>query len=258
MEYDKGLVLSGGGARCIAHLGMIAALRELGLTFDIVSGTSGGAIVGAFLAAGYEEKEVVKIAMESKLTQYFRPAFSWKGFIRLDKVKEVFARYLPEKFEDLESPLIISTTNFSKGEPDYFSSGPLYDILIASSSIPLLFEPVEINGDQHVDGGVVNNFPVLALKDRCRHLTGMHCNPIDNSFTADQANPKTIVERSFLMAINVNSSHMIDYLDLYLEPPALKPYKVFDIKKGEEIYNIGYDYVKANEKSLHQKITHVM
>lgn len=253
-KYDLGFVLSGGGARAIAHLGMIKALREMGVEASIYSGASGGAIAGAFMCAGYEEEETLSHIIESKMLSYFRPAMSWRGFLKLEKVVEILEKFLPATFEELTVPLKITTTNFTRGESEVFSSGPLHMPIIASSSIPVIFEPVKIGDSFHVDGGVMSNLPVQPIAEECNRLIGMHCNPISNEFDVEKGTVKAIMERSLLMAININSRAMKEFIDLYLEPPKLDQYKVFDVKKGKEIFDVGYSYAKTNQQSIENQL----
>lgn len=84
-----GLVLSGGGARGIAHLGVIKALQEMGIGFDQIAGTSAGAIVGALLAEGYSPDESLKVIESSSFVRHLRPAWNRMGLLRLDMVVDL-------------------------------------------------------------------------------------------------------------------------------------------------------------------------
>ena len=90
-----GLALSGGGARGIAHLGVIKALNEAGIKPDIIAGTSAGALVGALYCAGNSPDECLKIIQKTKVLSIFRPSFSWQGLLSIDKLGHILENYLP-------------------------------------------------------------------------------------------------------------------------------------------------------------------
>jgi NTE family protein len=110
-----GLVLSGGGIRGIAHLGVLQALSEAGIKFNKISGTSAGSIVGALFAQGIEPAEILKVFMQTRLYNYIRPAFNAKGLMSLDKIRTLLLEYIPHNsFEGLKTPLIITATNYNE------------------------------------------------------------------------------------------------------------------------------------------------
>ena len=95
-----GLALSGGGARGIAHLGALEAFDELGVDFDEISGTSFGAIAGAFYASGIKPSEVLQLVTKTKLILFVRPAISKTGLLKVEKLNGLFSKHLPmDQFE---------------------------------------------------------------------------------------------------------------------------------------------------------------
>ena len=163
-----GLVLSGGGIRGIAHLGVLQALSEAGIKFNKISGTSAGSIVGALFAQGIEPAEILKVFMQTRLYNYIRPAFNAKGLMSLDKIRTLLLEYIPHNsFEGLKTPLIITATNYNECKVRYFSSGELINPILASSAIPVFFKPIKIDGKIYIDGGILNNFPVEPLRLDC-------------------------------------------------------------------------------------------
>jgi NTE family protein len=236
-----GLALSGGGARGFAHLGVAQALYEQGIKPQVYSGTSAGAIVGAFLAAGYLPKRTMEIISEINFLKYFRPAISWKGFVKLEKMTGLLLEYFPENnFESLQFPLTIAATNYTKGQVAFFNKGELITPLLASTSIPVIFDPITIQDDLHIDGGVMCNLPAQKIKNDVDFLIGINCNPISKS--ANSSSMKDMLERTMLMAINCNTTEQKPFCDLFLEPQKLDQYKVFALSKAKEIYEIGYEY----------------
>ncbi len=188
-----GLVLSGGGAKGIAHVGVLKVLEEAGIRVDYIAGTSMGSIVGALYAIGYNAGTLERIAlkmdwgdiladevshrtmsMQEKLADG-RYAFSFPirkggvslptGFIPGQKLmKELCRLTLPahnvRDFRNLTIPFICIATDMETGKPMVFDRGYLPDVLRASMAIPSIFTPVEIEGRLYVDGGIVQNFPV--------------------------------------------------------------------------------------------------
>jgi NTE family protein len=240
-----GLALSGGGARGFAHLGVLKALEEIGITISEVSGTSAGAIAGAFYCYGYKPDEILSIVSATGFLKSVRPAWSWSGLLSLDGFKEVMLKYMPENsFENLKIPLTVAATEIRLGKVTYFDSGELISRVIASSSIPALFDPMNLDGHVFVDGGIIDNLPARPLVGKSDFIIGSHCNPVEQRF--DIKNAKEVTERSLLIAINANSSLSKTHCNVIIEPPELGKFTTFDLSRGKEIFEIGYNYVKNN------------
>lgn len=240
-----GLALSGGGAKGFAHLGIIKALEEMEITISEISGTSAGSIVGAFYCYGHKPDQILEIISSTGFLKSVRPAWSWSGLLSMDGFKEVLFKYLPDNsFEKLKTPLTIAATEIRQGRVTYFNTGELIPRIIASSSIPALFNPVTLDGNVYVDGGILDNLPVRPLVGMCDFIIGSHCNPVEQRF--DIKSVREITQRSLLMAINVNSSHSKGHCNVVIEPPELGKFSTFDLSKGKEIFDIGYKFVKNN------------
>lgn len=156
-----GLVLSGGGARGFAHIGVLHVLEERGVRVDALAGTSMGAILGALYAAGYTAAEIYELA----------DGLGWRdvidvslqaGLMKGDKLHSFLASHLPERFDQLRLPFAVTTTDMETGEEQVVMDGPLVDAVRASSSFPGAFDPVVLDGRTLADGGIVNNLPVAA------------------------------------------------------------------------------------------------
>lgn len=238
-----GLALSGGGVRGIAHLGAIKAMEERGFSFSHVSGASAGSIIGAFYCTGYSPEEILKILEKTSLYKIVRPAISWRGLLKLDKVISEFRSYFREdSFESLDIPLHISATDITHGTIKYFHEGSLMQAMLASSSIPVVFDPVKIEETYYIDGGILNNLPVEPVKETCEKVIGIHTNSagVHNG----PINMKLLMERSLLLAIKCNVDMRKGMCDLFIEPDGLGKYGVFDIKKAREIFELGYGFTK--------------
>jgi NTE family protein len=156
-----GLVLSGGGARGFAHIGVLQVLEERGIRVDALAGTSMGAILGALYAAGHGADEIYELT----------DALGWRdvidvslqaGLMKGDKLRSFLAAHLPERFDQLRMPLAVTTTDMETGEEHVLTDGPLVEAVRASSSFPGAFDPVALDGRTLADGGIVNNLPVAA------------------------------------------------------------------------------------------------
>ena len=240
-----GLVLSGGGARGIAHLGVIKALEEFGLSFSAISGTSSGSIVGALYAYGYSPQQILDIISKVSVFKSVRPAWTWMGLLSMDGLREVLFRHMPENnFSSLKLPMTIAATDIRKGTIEYFNDGELIPCIMASCCVPAIFPPVSINGHTYVDGGVLDNLPAKPIRQNCDFIIGSHCNPIGKDF--DVRNLKVIIERSLLMAINSNTIISKELCDVLIEPTGLDKVSGFEIGKAQDIFELGYEFTKAN------------
>ena len=247
-DQKTGLVLSGGGARGICHLGVIKALEELGIRIDYLAGTSAGAITGALYSYGYKPEEAVKIISSTSFARSLRLAWRWTGLLSLDGLREIFIRFIPENsFEVLKIPMVVAATEIRKGRIEYFTQGELIPAILASCCVPAVFNPVELNGGLYVDGGVLDNLPVKAIQDKCQFIIGSHCNFIRSD--VDLKNFRTVIERTLLMAINGNTTVSKSLCHVLIEPPDVGKFSGFDLSKAQEMYDIGYRYTMENFKA---------
>lgn len=181
-----GIAFGAGGARGIAHLLMIEALDELGVKPSIIAGSSIGAVVGAFYAAGFSGKEMREILDQLinpksdsvfdfllksdivKMFTMFDPQFIKSGFIKGEKFQSYMKSHLKvSRFEELKIPLKIVATDYWKKEPVVFEKGDLIQPIKASYSLPGLFTPVKIKNRILIDGGAVNPLPFDLIMDKC-------------------------------------------------------------------------------------------
>lgn len=235
-----GIVLSGGGIRAIAHLGVLQALSDAGIKFDMISGTSAGSIVGALFAQGIEPYEILQIFLKTRLSKFLRPVFGTTGLLSMDHAHSLFMQYLPhDSFSGLQIPLTITATDFSAGKLVYFSSGKLIQSILASSSIPGIFKPIIIDGKMFVDGGVLNNFPIEPLRPYCDFIIGSSCNHLPE--VERIVNFRKLIERAAIMSINADMEMKCQYCDVLIEPEGMGATSVFEVKKAEEIYWLSYE-----------------
>lgn len=239
-----GLVLSGGGARGLSHLGVLKALLEAGITPSMISGVSSGAIIGTFFASGVMPEYLLEIIIKSNLFRYVRPAWSKFGFLSIERFLPLYEQYLPVKtFEELQIPMIISATELKEAKTIFFSEGDIVKPILASSCMPVLFVPMHIEDKRFVDGGIINNLPVEPLLGRCDVIIGAHANPTNKKFRV--AGIRSMIERTFHLAIATNVKERIHHCDIFIEAPELARFTIFDMKNAKEIFQIGYKHAKA-------------
>jgi NTE family protein len=239
-RFKTGLVLSGGGARGFAHLGVIKALNEAGIYPEVISGTSAGAIVGVLYADGYSPDDIMKMLNASTPFHYMRFTMPRMGLLQISGIVRILKENLRAKtFEELKLPMFVSATNLNTGQIEYFSSGELLQPVIASASIPVLFKPVVINDHFYVDGGVLDNLPVKPVEDICDFVIGSFVNP--TGFEENITSLLHVAERTFLLNVSKEVLEKSKCFDLFVDPPELRNYKILDPEKAEEVFMIGYD-----------------
>jgi len=239
-----GLALSGGGARGIAHLGVIKALQEMGIGFDQISGTSAGAIAGALTAAGYSPDESLKLIESSSFVKHLRPAWNRMGLLRIDTAVELYRKYIPhDSFEELQIPLHVVAVDLIAGEQVIFDEGELIRPVLASCCLPGIFEPMLINKRQYIDGGVLNNLPLEVIEHKVDLLIGSHCNPF--GLAKPIRSMRGVIERSLILAVQSKTRDKFGRCPIFIEPDALGAYSPTDLSKARELFRIGYQYTRA-------------
>ncbi len=245
-----GLVLSGGGYRGFAHLGALKALDEQGIKAHYVSGTSAGAIVGAFYAAGYSWSAILEFFKTTDVYSLRRFALGKPGMFDSDKYYQVFKDYFPDdSFEALKTPLFIAATDLIENKTRYFHKGPLIKPLLASAAFPGVFSPVEIQGHLLCDGGVTNNFPVEPLLIHCEHIIGVYVNPLKKIDPKDLKTSAGVAERAFYILRARDSGLKFKDCQILIAPKGLDHYSVLSNKNGDEIFQIGYEEAKKQLNS---------
>lgn len=161
-----GLALGSGGARGLAHIGILKVLEEHNIRADYIAGSSIGALVGSLYSSGHSPSQMEKFVSLFPQKYWVDYTVPKMGFVSGDKLKEIVRLLTKDKnIEDLSIPLHIVATHLQKGERKVFSEGPICEAVRASCSIPGIFVPAEIEGDYYVDGGVIDRVPVSVVKD---------------------------------------------------------------------------------------------
>jgi len=246
-----GLVLSGGGYRGIAHIGVIKLLEELEIPITHVAGTSAGAVIGAFYAAGYSADQILDFLIRTNIFSWRNYAFRKAGVLDPMKFYSAFLEYFPHnRFEQLEKELFISKTNLETGHNEVVHKGELITNLLASAALPLMFAPVEIDGTLYADGGIINNFPSANLQDHCTTLIGVYVNPLASVPKNKLTSSLAILERALHIGVVQKSMSQFDLCEVMIVPEALNNYSLLDRIHKKEIFEIGYQAAAAHKEEL--------
>jgi NTE family protein len=172
--HAVGVVMAGGGARAFTHIGVIKALRSSGVPVDQVGGTSMGAIVAAGVASRWSDDDLAKRFRESfvnsnPLSDYTLPLISLFAGRRVTRLLR--AAFGEKDIQDLILPFYCVTANLTTSNADVHTVGKLWRWLRASVAIPGVIPPFNEAGEVHVDGGVIDNFPVRPMRRLGRGLT---------------------------------------------------------------------------------------
>jgi NTE family protein len=259
-----GLVLSGGGARAYAHIGVIKALREASCPIDFVGGASMGAIIGAGVACGWDDAEIDqrirKAFVESNpLSDYMLPVVSLVKGHKVDaRLKEHFG---DRRIEELDLPYFAVSTNLTQGTYQVHTQGLLRDALRATISLPGILPPVVSDKQVLVDGAVLNNFPVDVMRDIHRgRIIGVDVAQAPEALSAEEfinppgffgwtarhgfKNPPPIANllmRAATVSINPNAHRGLTDI---LIAPELKGIELRDWRDYEHAVAAGYEAMK--------------
>lgn len=160
-----GLALGGGAAKGAAHIGVLKALQQHKVELHAIAGTSVGAIIAAFYAFGKSIDEIYAIAEEMSLSHISGFTLKKKGFSTTERLENLIIEQLGDvNIEQATIPLAIVASNIRSGKKQVFTHGNLAKAVAASAAVPGLFIPVEIDGEEYVDGGLLENVPVSPLK----------------------------------------------------------------------------------------------
>jgi len=236
-----GVVLSGGGIRGIAHIGFLKALEDMNIEIHNLSGASSGSIIAALACAGYSANEILSIAKKHQIFSLIKPKWPNLGLTALDKIPELLKQYIPEdSFESLEKPLAVSISGMTTGRYLIKDAGPLFKVIQASCSIPILFKPVEIEGELFVDGGLMNNLPSQKYRDQSDVMLGVNLVP-GAEISKEKINGLLqIAIRTFELAISNNAKEGESLCDLIIQPSREDVQPILYTKNIERVFEHGY------------------
>lgn len=247
-KYNIGLALSGGSVKGFAHLGVLQYLDEVNIKPDVIAGTSAGSLMAALYADGYKPEEILHLFDDRGFTSMTSLKPMGGGVFDTSKFTKFLKAHLRHKrIEDLPIPLRIVATDLDKGCQHIFTEGPLAECITASCSIPVLFNPILIDGTTYVDGGLFRNFPVSVLKEDCRVTIGVHLNP-SQSETYEKS-ITSVAQRSWQLIFRQNAHIDRTLCDILIEPEEVVQYSMFDLTSARDIMNIGYRLAQESFQS---------
>ncbi len=240
MQHRIGVVLSGGGMRGVAHVGVLQALQDHGVRPECIAGTSAGALVGALYGAGHSADEMIDFFERTNPRRLSRLTLRKPGLVDIDKYRGLFSEYFPDdSFESLNIKLFVTATDMLAARLEIFTHGPLIPALLASSAVPIVFTPLRFEGRLYSDGGVLNNFPIEPLQVLCDAIVGVYASPLRSPEQAELKSTLAVSQRAFEVAMFLNSRPKFRECDMLLSPPELAGFGIF-AKKTRELYEIGY------------------
>ena len=266
-----GLVLSGGGAKGFAHIGALKVIDSLGIKVDYIAGTSMGAIIGSLYASGYSGRELDSIfktidfdeLINDNFTRESKSLFERNNSERyavslpFDKFKLslpsgisrgqnvynlLYKLMLPvnhiTNFEELPIPFFCITTNIETGESVLLDSGNLAEAVAASGAFPSLFQPVIIDDNLYIDGGVTNNYPIQELKAKGVDIVigvDVQDGLRDREFL--KSAPEILMQINNYRTIN-DMKVKRNFTDIYIKPD-ITDYSVISFDRGSDIIKSG-------------------
>lgn len=232
-----GVALAGGFARGIAHIGVLRQLLKAGIPIDCVAGTSVGALIGAGFCSGVSTEVMQEIGQNTTFADFGRWTPSWLGLATNQRLEKYLARMTPATtFEELKTPLAISTTDVNAGMTIYYSSGPIAPALRASCAYPGLFVPIQYDGRTLVDGFLTSPVPVegaLLLGADVVIAVYLESGGIENPRTAVD-----IISRSFNIIQGHSEFTWRQQADVVIEPD-VKTFAWDDFTKTPELIAAG-------------------
>lgn len=235
-----GLVLSGGGAKAVCHIGALRAFEEVGIKFDYISGTSAGSLLGCAMAAGKTSYELeqfastvsVKDIRTSKIT--IMPSKT-NGIEKI--VNELIGDGI--EFSQLKTKFYAVSVCLNTGEQKAFSSGSVAKAVCASCCAPGFFVPVEIDGKNYVDGGILNNLPTNVLRDNfCDVIIAVDLSA-NNKIGTDSNKIFDTLLASYKIMSTYNAKQSRQFADVVIMPDMSK-YKATKIDDAKAMIDEGY------------------
>lgn len=244
-EARFGLVLGGGGVRCLTHLGVAEELLAAGHAPQLIASSSTGSLIGLLLAARIPPGRVREaLFRRDQRLAWLRPSWRRGGLASPGAILKLLDRFsLPERLEELPIPLHIVVTDLEEGRQLLLSQGPCREAVLASSALPGIYPPVMIQGRLCGDGGIINNVPA----DVCRELVGPRGVVLTSSLEMNPAMPEAllrhvpqVVYRSiYLPLLNQRIRTQTLHSDLLLQPFSDQPLSFSRWREIVRFYSLG-------------------
>ncbi|MEJ5308042.1 MAG: patatin-like phospholipase family protein [candidate division WOR-3 bacterium] len=289
-QEKVGLVLGGGAARGLAHIGVLKVIEEYNIPIDYIAGTSMGSIIGGLWASGYTASEIESIFLSENIKNWlnettiknYQPVYlylnSYPTFLTTElkdgKLKipegtvddkiinlELFSFFsdvdyaIKSDFRKMYKPFLCTASDLKSEKPKVFTSGKLEKSIRASMAIPLVFKPVIFDSISYFDGGMFENIPLKSLKDTFNPDVIISVDVSSDGKNLDEKNP-SIIDITFSIVDLLTRNYPVDTLEKYsihIRPDVGK-YRGYEFIKSEEIIKKGYDKAKEIVPQIKEKI----
>jgi NTE family protein len=250
-----GIALGGGGALGMAHIGVLAALTENGIPIDCIAGTSAGALVATGYAFGMTTEAMKAVAAKLNWPHISSFPNSLLGFASNHSVEVDVEKYIGKKgIEQANIPLAIVVTDIEDGERVVLRRGRAALAVRASTCIPGMFVPVEINGRKFVDGGLTENLPLAPLREMDAEIK-IGVNVIRWHARKEVKNVIDVMMNTISILASHQRHLVPQNVDILIEPD-LSAYTPSDFKKSAEIIEEGYRAAAAKVPEIKEMMQH--
>ena len=234
-----GFAFSGGGAKGAAHCGALQALYEFGLKADMVAGTSAGSIAATMYAAGLSPVEIANNFSSLDFRDLLGTQMPKGGVFGNKPLVKHLQKTIPyERLEDLPVKTLVVATSVEKGKVRFFEEGEIAPRVAASCAIPLIYQPIKIEGEHFVDGGVLMNLPVSAIRDKCEKVIGINLHQAGEIRYRDSL--YSIAIRSFSLMFLSNTMEEAVRADIVIDIDT-SSYSAYDLSNIESLFYVGYN-----------------
>jgi NTE family protein len=237
------LCLGGWWARWLSHIWVLKALAEHNIKPTHISGTSMWAIIAVLYASGYTIDDMIHTAKNLWWKQilpdwldFFQNKKKW--LLSTKHLHKILSQLPYQYLEQLSIPTRVSVTSVSQGNSILYDHGEIIPLVMASSAIPWLFDPVKYDWHLMADGGIANNFPLEPLMD-CDLIIGSdvnHYEPTDRTMKTQE-----LISRSLTISFNQATVTKDQHCHIFIQPPKLHKYTILDFDKADKIIQIGYE-----------------
>lgn len=251
-----GLALGGGAVWGISHIGILKVLENHHIPVHYMSGTSIGALVGGLYAAGIPVQKLYELAISTQWKNLSKLSLPLGGILSNEPMEVFICNLIGDKtFEDLKIPFVAVATDLLTGEEIVLRSGKLSTAIRASTAIPGIFHPIPINNRTLVDGGVVSNVPVHAVKDFNPDITiAVNLVPSLEDWLPNNS-LETILKSLFIMQQKVVAKET-SQADLVINL-SMKGFSPIDFSKSRELYQkgmlTGLSYISRIQEIIEKK-----
>ncbi len=252
-KYKTGFAFSGGGAKGAAHCGALQALYEFGVKADIVAGTSAGSIAATLYASGMSPVEITDNFSSLDFRDLLGTQLPKGGMFDTKPLVRHLKKIIPyERLEDLPVRTMVVATRLERGAVRFFEDGEIAPRVAASCSIPLIYQPVKIDGEHYVDGGVLMNLPVSALRDKCEKVIALNLHQAGEIRYRDSL--YSVAMRSFTLMFLSNIMEDAARADMVIDIDT-SSYSAYDLSNIESLFYLGYNAaVKALEENGYKRV----